>query len=169
MWCLHDFFPQWRSEAVFQSCLWLVVLSRKIFWEQVNCGSSLRSRSRLVQLCVDQCCRTSSISLHHVICHDSEDAHDRLSEGHCYRIMRYLGQTRSCSWSLKNGTSEAHMKKKTVVTKCACTCGVCGGGFNRSKVHFQSTCLYNEISGQAYQSQAYHREICCLAPQRPAQ
>ena len=88
------------------------------FWEQVTCGSSLRSRSRLVQLCVDKCCRTSSISHQHVKCHNSEDAHDRLSEGHCYLIMRYLVKTRSCSWSLKNGTSEAHMKKSVVAIVC---------------------------------------------------
>ena len=62
---------------------------------------------------------------------------------------------------LKNGTFETHMKESGS-HKCAFTCRVCGEGLNRSKVHLQSTCLYNEKSGQAYQSQAYHRNISCL-------
>ena len=61
----------------------------------------------------------------------------------------------------KKDTFETHMKESGS-HKCAFTCRVCGEGLNGSKVHFQSTCLYNETSGQAYQSQAYHRNISCL-------
>ena len=63
---------------------------------------------------------------------------------------------------------EAHMKKTGSHKMCVYS-GVCGRGCNMSKVHFQSICLYNETLSPAYQSQPYFRELCCVAPQRPAQ
>ena len=69
----------------------------------------------------------------------------------------------------EHSESEPHMKKRVVANVCAHVESV--GGFNRSRVYFRSTCLYNEISGQAYQSLAYHRDVClhsqCKTAQKP--
>ena len=43
------------------------------------------------------------------------------------------------------------------------------GGVSFGPIYIQTTCLYNATSGQAYQSQACHWEICCLASQIPVQ
>ena len=46
------------------------------------------------------------------------------------------------------------MKKRVVAYMCALMESV--GEVSLSPIYMQTTCLYNEISGQAYQSQACH-------------